>query len=91
MDSSALTPDPRIYVRILTYIRDQIRDGTLHPGQPTPTISALTERFSCTRQTVSKALDLLTQDGDLALYPGLGYYVAPADGLTPRRETNETD
>lgn len=67
--------DPRMYVRILVWVRDQIRDGTVAPGKPTPTIDAIARQFGCTRQTVGKALDLLTRDGELVRYPGLGYYV----------------
>lgn len=68
--------DPRMYVRVLNEVSGQVRDGTLVPGKPTPTIGALARRFGCTRQTAAKALSLLTRDGELVLYPGLGYYVA---------------
>lgn len=74
-----MAEDPRKYVRVLRTVREQIEDGTLRPGQPTPTIEALCREFGCTRQTVSKALRLLDDEGLLIRYPGLGYYVAGAD------------
>lgn len=77
--------DPRIYVQVLCYLREQISDGTLKPGSPTPTIGALTQRFSCARVTVRKAMKLLAQDGELILYPGTGYFVAPAHDAAASR------
>lgn len=69
--------DPRIYVRILSHVHGLVRDGTIPPGEPVPTITSLCRKFDCTRQTVSKALRLMADDGILHRYPGLGYYVAP--------------
>lgn len=77
--------DPRIYVRVLLHVREQIADGTLSPGEPTQTITALCRQFSCTRQTVAKAMRLLTDEGLLIRYPGLGYYVAAPDPAAPAR------
>lgn len=81
--------DPRKYVRVLRDMREQIEDGTLRPGQPTPTIETLCIQFSCVRQTAGKALMLLADEGMLVRYPGLGYYVAgeeePRTGF-PRAE-----
>lgn len=70
-----MAEDPRIYIRVLFRVRDEIADGTLRPGEPTPTIAALCRQFGCARQTVAKALRLLADDGLLMRYPGLGYYV----------------
>lgn len=67
--------DPRIYVRVLIHVRRLVDDGTLSPGDPTPTITSLCRKFDCTRQTAGKALRLLADDGVLYRYPGLGYYV----------------
>lgn len=75
-----MAEDPRIYVRVLLRVREQVADGTLRPGEPTPTITALCRQFDCTRQTVAKALRLLADEGLLVRYPGLGYYVAGEDG-----------
>lgn len=69
------TFDPRIYVRILCFLREEIAGGNLKPGAPTPTIGALCERFGCTRHTAGKALGLLAGEGEIVRYPGLGYYV----------------
>lgn len=86
-----MAEDPRIYVRVLFRVREQIADGTLRPGEPTPTISALCRQFACTRQTVSKALRLLADEGLLIRYPGLGYYVAAGDPVASRRSRGYPD
>lgn len=80
-----MAEDPRIYVRVLLRVREQIADGTLRPGEPAPTIASLCRQFDCTRQTVSKALRLLADEGLLERYPGLGYYVIGEDGRAPAR------
>lgn len=67
--------DPRIHVRVLAYVQGLIADGSLRPGEPIPTITSPCRKFSCTRQTVGKALRILLDDGVLRRYPGLGYYV----------------
>ncbi|MBO0819794.1 MAG: winged helix-turn-helix transcriptional regulator [Nocardiopsaceae bacterium] len=77
--------DPRIYVRVVHRVRAQIEDGTLRPGQPTPTIETFCQQFGCTRQTVSKALRLLADEGLLIRYPGLGYYVSAGEGFGGER------
>lgn len=67
--------DPRIYVRMLRHVRDQIEKGTLCPGCPTPTITELCRQFTCTRNTAARALSLLADDGLVTRFPGRGYYV----------------
>lgn len=70
----ALT-DPRAYRRLAALIRQQIGDGTLQSGQPSPSITSLSPEYGHARQTCSKALRILEGEGLLARVPGLGYYV----------------
>jgi GntR family transcriptional regulator, histidine utilization repressor len=85
----ALAPkdDPRVYVRILTLVREQIADGTLEPGEPTPPIGDFCEQFGCARTTAGKAMRKLAKEGLVVRYPGLGYYVShrSADDPAPRK------
>ena len=67
--------DPRAYMRIAALIRQQIRDGKLRSGKPTPSIRTLTEEHGVARQTAAKALRLLESEGIVYRVPGLGYYV----------------
>jgi DNA-binding GntR family transcriptional regulator len=67
--------DPRAYVRLANLLRQQISDGTLGPGQPTPSITTLTQEHGIARQTAAKALRVLEAEGLVYRVPGLGYYV----------------
>ena len=67
--------DPPAYRRLAALIRQQIGDGTLQSGRPTPSITSLSQQHGNARQTCSKALCILEGEGLLARVPGLGYYV----------------
>ena len=73
--SKAESVDPRAYMRLAAVIRGQISDGTLGTGQSAPSITTLSQDYGHARQTCSKAYKLLQQEGLLARYPGLGYFV----------------
>jgi DNA-binding GntR family transcriptional regulator len=68
--------DPRAYIRLAVQVREQIAEGELQPGYPTPSISMLVQDHGCARQTAGKALRLLVDEGLLYRVPGLGYHVA---------------
>ena len=74
------TPDPRAYIRVANQLRQQIADGTLRPGQPTPSITTLVQDHGVARQTAAKALRLLESEGLVTRIPGLGYYVTEKAG-----------
>jgi DNA-binding GntR family transcriptional regulator len=67
--------DPRSYVRMAVMIRQQIAEGNLQPGDPTPSIETMAEEYRHARQTCAKALRLLVDEGLAHRVPGLGYYV----------------
>jgi GntR family transcriptional regulator len=68
-------PDPRAYMRLAALIRDQIASGSLAPGGPLPSIAALRREQGHSRQTASKAMRVLADEGLIYQVPGLGYYV----------------
>jgi DNA-binding GntR family transcriptional regulator len=72
--------DPRAYVRLANLLREQIANGSLRPGQPTPSITTLTQEHGIARQTAAKALRVLEAEGLVYRVPGLGYYVAGTSG-----------
>jgi DNA-binding GntR family transcriptional regulator len=85
--------DPRKYVQLAARLRRDIRNGTLCPGVPVPSITALVaEHGGWARQTCSKALQLLEDEGLLFRVAGLGYYVVVAHlnsaGPDPSTSTN---
>jgi len=67
-------------MRVATQLRQQIADGTLRPGEPTPSITTLAQDHGIARQTAAKALRLLESEGLVTRIPGLGYYVAEWSG-----------
>ena len=68
--------DPRAYMHLAHRLRRQVLDGTLAPGSPVPSITTLSKQYGHARQTCSKAMRLLVDEGLLFRVPGLGYYVA---------------
>lgn len=63
-------------MRVASQLRQQVEDGTLRPGTPTPSITTLVQEHGIARQTAAKALRLLETEGLVTRIPGLGYYVA---------------
>ena len=72
--------DPRAYVRLAARIRRDIAEGKLAPGNPTPSITTLSQQYGHARQTCAKALRVLEDEGLLVRIPGLGYYVKGTTG-----------
>lgn len=71
-----LVEDPRAWVRIAESLRSQIGSGRLPDGAKAPSITTLAQEHGVARQTASKALRALEDDGLLTRVPGLGYFVA---------------
>ncbi len=68
--------DPRLYMRTAKLIRTRIEGGSLKSGDRVPSITALCRETGHSRQTASKALQLLEHEGVLSRVQGLGYFVA---------------
>jgi DNA-binding GntR family transcriptional regulator len=68
------TDDPRLYVQITEDLRHQISTGKIE-ADTTVSITTLTQQWQACRQTVSRALRALEDDGLVKRYPGIGYYV----------------
>lgn len=56
-------------------MRSQIASGRLSAGAKAPSITTLAQEHGVARQTASKALSALEDEGLLQRVPGLGYYV----------------
>jgi DNA-binding GntR family transcriptional regulator len=80
--------DPRAYVRLAARIRRDIAEGKLAPGNPTPSITTLSQEYGHARQTCAKALRVLEDEGLLTRVPGLGYYVTGTPGTEPFEKKN---
>ena len=63
------------YKKIEDYIIGQIENGTLKHGDQIMTEEQLAKEFSCSRMTVNKAMNLLSQKGYVIRIPGKGSFV----------------
>ena len=82
--------DQPIYMQIRNQIVLGIAQGQLHPGERLPTIRALAEECGINMMTVSKAYQLLRQEGYIATDRRLGAVVAEREEPAgPSRETVE--
>lgn len=68
-------PDPRPYRQIADRFRQQIIDGVLRPGDALPSIADIRRDSGHSRQTVSKAMRLLADEGLVFQTPGHPYCV----------------
>src|SRR4051794_41968175 len=57
--------DP-LYWRVATRLVDELRDGTVPPGERLPGERQLAEHFGVSRETVRQALEVLRRDGLVA-------------------------
>ena len=64
------------YKAIITDIQHLIRDGKLIAGDSLPSITAMSKKFSCARETVVKAYNILKKQGVLTSQPGKGFFLA---------------
>jgi DNA-binding GntR family transcriptional regulator len=72
-------PDPRACRHLAALLRDQITSGMLAPGAQLPPIGKLRQQLGHSRQTVTKAMSVLQDEGLICRWPGLGYFVADKD------------
>ena len=64
-----------LYVDIYKSLKDDIESGAISVGNFLPSESELTQRFSCSRMTVRKAISLLANDGWVQSIRGRGVRV----------------
>ena len=72
----SLSPGPvPKYFRLANWLRQQIREGKLQPGDQLPTEAALCEQFGVSRGTVRQAIQMLVQEGWVEREQGRGSFV----------------
>ncbi|RUT35564.1 trehalose operon repressor [Paenibacillus zeisoli] len=85
-----------IYLNIYNEYAELIQTGSLEPGTKLPSESELAEQYGTTRETVRKALNLLSQNGYIHKMMGKGSFVLdigrmnfPITGLISFKEMSE--
>jgi DNA-binding GntR family transcriptional regulator len=69
------TLDPRKYVRLAAELRAKIADGTLAPGDRTPSRVELAAQTGWSPLTCAKSLRVLAGEGLVTWWKGIGYVV----------------
>ncbi|MDE5951625.1 MAG: PLP-dependent aminotransferase family protein [Acetatifactor sp.] len=80
--------DKCLYEQIYEYIRQEIREGKLRPGERLPSTRSLAEYLQISRSTATLAYDQLLSEGYIASRPYRGYYVCQMEELY-RLDTGE--
>ncbi|WP_445661491.1 aminotransferase-like domain-containing protein [Bacillus sp. FSL K6-3431] len=63
------------YAEIMKFIDQRMKDGYLKPGSKLPSIRALSEEFSCSKNTVIKAYSEMEKKHSIYSVPKSGYYI----------------
>ncbi|MFF4846299.1 GntR family transcriptional regulator [Streptomyces collinus] len=64
------------YADVARHFRTQIQDGELSPGDSLPSVQEIREQFNVSAKTVSRALAVLKQEGQVTSRGSLGTVVA---------------
>lgn len=62
------------YLKLKDYLKQEIINGRIKPGEKIPSENTLVEKFSVSRHTVRKAISLLINEGYLQSQQGRGTY-----------------
>lgn len=85
-------PETTGYPEIAEYLRKQIKDGTLQPGDTLPSFKAIGKQFGVAQTTVNRAYRLLKMEGLTLAKPGVGTVVAaPRSNGQQRAELEDCD
>lgn len=68
------------YPEIAAYLRQQIQDGRLRPGDALPSFKRIGAQFGVAQTTVNRAFRLLKEEGLTVAKPGVGTVVAEPTG-----------
>ena len=77
-----------VYEQVLYAARKAIVSGELKPGDPFPSVRAMSKAYRINPNTVQKAVTVLKQDGLIEIHPGIGARVcsAPKASLEARAQ-----
>ena len=76
------------YRQIAYSIMEEIESGKKKPGEAIDSINSLAKKWNTTRSTAKRALDLLTDEGNVVALHGKGYFVIDNGKLDPPESPN---
>ncbi len=91
--SIALRPGTPIHEQVVYAVRRAVVTGQMRAGDPFPSVRALSQALKINPNTAHKIVGTLTDEGLLAVRPGIGTVVAEsrAGGSAARRDVLEQD
>ena len=91
--SIALRPGAPIHEQVVYAVRRAVVTGQMRAGDPFPSVRALSQALKINPNTAHKIVGTLTEEGLLAVRPGIGTVVAEsrAGGSAARRDVLEKD
>ncbi len=91
--SIALRPGTPIHEQVVYAVRRAVVTGQMRAGDPFPSVRALSQALKINPNTAHKIVGTLTEEGLLAVRPGIGTVVAEsrAGGSAARRDVLEQD
>lgn len=72
---------PRLTARVITHLRERIRNGELIPGERLPSQAKLIEIYGVSRTVIREAVSALKEEGLLASQQGAGVFVLEPKAL----------
>jgi GntR family transcriptional regulator len=74
-----------VYRQIVDQVRDIVRAGGLKPGDQLPTLRDLAQRLGINPLTISKAYDILADEGLLVKEHGRGVFITEAASASAQK------
>lgn len=71
-----LQPGQPIYEQVVYAVYRALVKGELRPGDPFPSVRALSKEIGVTPNTIQKVVAQLTREGVLDVFPGRGTYIS---------------
>ena len=84
MDNFAFRNSVPKYLRIRSWLQENISNGNINPGEKLPTEEQLARLFQVNRMTVRKAIDELVSEQMVTRKPGVGTFLIKR---TPKQYT----
>ncbi len=83
LNHSSMVP---IYEQLMNQIKSAVMEGDLKPGEPLPSVRALSSQLKISALTVKKTYDRLEEEGFAVTVHGKGTYIADTDPVHTQEE-----
>lgn len=80
--------DRPLYEQLYSYVRDEIEEGRIGPGEKLPSKRALSAHLKISVVTIETAYSLLASEGYVYSVPGSGYYAENIPGRLREQKKN---